>query len=141
MNLVIFVLAAWALFGLARHVLRNTMLASLVTVLWSVNPNVVLTGVEARHYDLVALFSILFIWQIIRLIPPAPNISKRRMALMALITAGGMLTHHLFLLVVAGGLVLVLCSARRYWSACWRLFITFIVGFALVALLHPSFYG
>lgn len=140
LNLVIVVLAAFALFGLARHVLRDTLLAGFVTLLWSVNPNVVLTGVEARHYDLVALFSILFMWQTIRLIRLAQGISIGRMAVLALITAGGMLTHYLFLLVVGGGLVLVLYRVRRSRSVSLRLFMAIIAGFAVFALLNPTFH-
>jgi len=120
--------------------LRDTLLAGLVTLLWSVNPNVVLTGVEARHYDLVALFSILFMWQLIRLIRPAQRISKRRMAVLGLITAGGMLTHYLFLLVAAGGMVLVLCCARRSRPTFFRLSIAIVAGFAVFAMLHPRFH-
>ena len=65
LNLFISALAALALFGLARRLLRRDVDAALVTLTWSLSRVVVATSSLARQYDLLALLVVLFVWLLV----------------------------------------------------------------------------
>jgi hypothetical protein len=131
LNCLIVALTALALFGLGRTAFRNDWQAGLLAALWVLSPATVAISTEARHYDLFALVTVLFAWQVIRM---RTTRRRRDIALLALATAAGMLTHYLFALVIVGALVLA--GLRR------RFVVTagaVLGGLVLFVVLHPGF--
>ena len=140
LNIVLAALTGLALFGLARRVLGDPLQAAAVAGVWSFSPAAIRVFAEARQYELVALLAVLFVWQCVRFCDP-PTRSPRRDALgLAALAAAGALTHFLFGLVVAAGIVLL---AVRLWPArrgllAWGL-ASVGAGYAVFSLLHPEF--
>ena len=125
LNLLIFAAAALALFGFARRLLREPLSAALVVLVWAVSPAVVPIATEARMYDLLALVSILFSWQVVRL-AEAPRLSRRGLAALALASAAGLATVFTFLLVAAATTLLYLAfkthglaMGGKYLASAW----------------------
>lgn len=144
LNLIIDVLAGAALFGLARRLLRDPVAAALVVLIWSVSPAVRLTSSMARMYSLEALFSVLFVWLLVAVTdrtqaPARPLLSA---ALLALATAGGMLTQYQFVLIVAGGIAYVLLRLVRFdRRRCVRALLSIAVGLVVVWLVEPGVFA
>lgn len=139
LNLLFFVAAALALFGLARRLLGDERGAALVTFVWAVSPAVVPISGEARMYDLLALVSILFAWQAVR-IAEMERASPRALALLGLAAACGIATAFTFALVAGGGLAwlaLRLGWRRRGQIAAAALAVA--AGFALFYAVDPHF--
>jgi hypothetical protein len=130
LNCLLAALTALALFGLGRTALRNDWEAGLLAALWVLSPATVAISTEARQYDLFALVTVLFVWQLLRI----ERLRRRDAVLLALATAAGMLTHYLFALVLAGALVIALVRRRFRVTA-----IPVLGGLVLAALLHPGF--
>lgn len=139
LNIVLAGLTGLALFGLARRVLGDPLLAAGVAAVWSLSPAAIRVFGEARQYELVALLAVLFVWQCVRF--GAPTLTPRRDALgLALLAAAGALAQFLFGLVAAAGallLVVRLWPARRGLLASGLASI--VGGYVLFALLHPGF--
>ena len=141
LNLLIDLLTGAALFGLARRLLRDDVAAALVVLIWAVSPAVRLVSSMARMYTLEALFCVLFIWALVALADPkrAPARPLLGAALLALATAGGMLSQYQFALIVVGGAAYVLIAlARVDRRRCVRALLALAVGMALVPLVQPG---
>jgi hypothetical protein len=144
LNLIIDLLCGAALFGLARRLLRDPLAAALVVLIWSVSPAVRLTSSMARMYSLEALFSVLFVWLLLgatdrERAPARPLLSA---CLFALATAGGMLTHYQFVLIVAGGAAYVLLRLVRFdRRRCVRALLSIAVGLVIVWLVEPGVFA
>jgi hypothetical protein len=141
LNLIIVVITALALFGLARHILRDPVRAALVVFIWSVSATVIPIALVARHYDLLALAAVLFGWQVIRCVDAAQPLGRTQWILLALATAFGLLTHYHFPLIVVGcGLFalfrLVKRRRRRFLAMCTSV----LVGALVFIALNPGFY-
>jgi hypothetical protein len=130
LNCLLVVLTALALFGLGRTVFRSNAEAGALAALWVLSPATVAISTEARQYDLFALVTVLFVWQLLRL----EKHRRRDLVLLALLTAAGMLTHYLFVLVLVGALVIALLRRRFRATA-----VPMLGGLVLAALLHPGF--
>ncbi len=144
LNLIIDVLAGAALFGLARRLLRDPVAAAFVDLIWSVSPAVRMTSSMARMYSLEALFSVLFVWLLVAVTdrtqaPARPLLSA---ALLALATAGGMLTQYQFVLIVAGGIAYVLLRLVRFdRRRCARTLLAMAAGLVIVWLVEPGVFA
>ena len=144
LNLIIDVLAGAALFGLARRLLRDPVAAALVVLIWSVSPAVRMTSSMARMYSLEALFSVLFVWLLMAVTdrtraPARPLLSG---ALLALVTAEGMLTQYQFVLIVAGGVAYVLLRLGRFdRRRCVRALLAMVAGLVMVWLVEPGVFA
>jgi hypothetical protein len=144
LNLLIDILAGAALFGLARRLLRDPVAAALVVLIWSVSPVVRVTSSMARMYSLEALFCVLFVWLVVQITdrqrPPAKLLLTA--VLLALATAGGMLTQYQFLLIVAGGLIFVVLMLARFdRRRCGYALLSLAAGLVLVWLVEPGVFA
>lgn len=140
LNIVLAGLGALALFGLARRVLGDDVRAAAVAFVWAVSPAVVEVFAEARQYELFGLLTILVTWQALRFAGPDGG-RRRDVALLAVATAAGLLTHYHFVIVLAGVAGLLVIELGR--TARPRL----LGGLGAVAagcvafgLLHPRFW-
>ncbi len=144
LNLVIDIATGAALFGLARRMLRDPLPAAVVTLTWAVSPAVRFTSSMARMYPLLALFAVLFVWLLLVASQhrSPPRHALRTYALLALVTAAGMLTQYQFILIVAGGALLAVAwLARTHVRRCLTVLVTLAVGLALTVLVQPGVYG
>lgn len=149
-----------ALFFLARRVMGDELLAAAVTLTWAVSPSVIDVSGLARQYDLLALVSVLTVWQALRFADPEVVIRRRDVALMALTVGAGALTHYHFALVLAGaGLVVVAGTlmgargadaesattpgpgrgSRAAWARLGWFAVACVAGALLFWVLHPEF--
>jgi hypothetical protein len=141
LNILIALLTAISLFGLASYVLGDSLEASLVVFTWALSPAVIITSFDARQYDLLALFTVLFVWQILKCSDLSKDFSWKDLFLLTILTTGGTLTHYHFSLVVIGCVVfslIKLIKKNRY-----RLLMEFIsigAGYGIFFILHPHFY-
>jgi hypothetical protein len=113
-NVVIAALATICLFGLARRVLGDALEAGLVVLVWSLSPPVIATSFMARHYDMLALMTIVFVWLLVRATDGAHRLRWYDVAAVALAAAAGMLTHYQFAIVAVGGAVYAIAKLARH---------------------------
>lgn len=141
LNTLLAALTALALFGLARRLLRSRAQAAAVSFTWLVSPAVLPISLEARQYDLLALCSVLLVWQTLRVSDTARAASPRDFGLLALITLAGALTHYQFALVAAGALCfLALRLARKKLTRLLWGVGAVAAGYLVFVQLQPDFY-
>jgi 4-amino-4-deoxy-L-arabinose transferase-like glycosyltransferase len=145
LNLVFYLLAALALFALARRVFRgDERLALVVTAVWSLSPAVVRIFAEARQYELFALLTIVFALLVVRVADP-PRPRPLDLVLLALVTAAGALTHYHFAIVAAGGAAWLAWrfgrgrAGRRDLRSLATALGAMLAGYLAFAALHPEF--
>jgi uncharacterized membrane protein len=131
-NVVIAALATICLFGLARRVLGDALEAGFVALVWSLSPPVIATSYMARHYDMFALMTIVFVWLLVRATDKSRRLRWYDVAAVGLAAAAGMLTHYQFAIVAVGGGVYAIARlARHHWR---RLLALVVVALALALL-------
>ncbi|NIM77000.1 MAG: hypothetical protein GTO21_10070 [Armatimonadetes bacterium] len=141
LNTAIALLTALTLFGFARYALGNSWQALAVACVWGFSPVVIQISLEARQYDLLALWTVLFIWQILKCSDLRRQFSWREYTVLIAVVAAGALTQYLFSLAVAGALLFLV--ARLAWKDARRLakgVLSIGVGYVIFYLLHPGFY-
>jgi hypothetical protein len=149
LNLFISALAGLALFGLARRLLRDDVDAALVTLTWSLSRVVVATSSLARHYDLLALLVILFVWLLVVVNDTRRVPRTRALVGLCLVTAAAFLTHYQFLLAVAGAVAFALGNAwlsrsavraqdQRAWRRPASALAAMAAGLGLTMLILPG---
>jgi hypothetical protein len=141
LNIGIAFVTGFLLFGFARTVLRNDLLAASVPAVWTLSPPVLATALQARQYDLLAFFAVGFAWLLTWLTAAKTRLRWWTLVLLALATAGGLLTHyHFFLALLGGGVFAVL----RLWRVDRRrlawLAGAALAGVALFVAGQPLFY-
>lgn len=108
LNVPIALATLLALFLLARRVMADELLAAAVALTWAVSPSVIGVSGLARQYDLLALVSVLTVWQAIRFADREVSLRWRDGVFLGLTVAAGALTHYHFAVVLVGvGLVVV----------------------------------
>jgi hypothetical protein len=140
-NVFISLLTTLALFGLAHYVLNDSLEAALVAFIWALSPAVVSVSSDARQYDLLALITVLFAWQVIKCTDLRKQFLFGEFGGLLLLSAAGALTHYHFFLVALGSLAfltarLIKKNAKRLIAALGSVGL----GFVLFFLLHPQFY-
>ena len=141
LNLIIATLTALSLFVLARRWLGDELEAAVVAAIWFASPPVVATSMMARHYDLVALFTVLLALAVTRAADTAKPLRARDLVLLAAVASAGMLTHYQFVLVILTGaayavIILVKRDRRRLLKTIGGM----LAGVPLFLLLDPTFY-
>ncbi len=139
LNVLLAALGGVLLFVVARAILRNELAAAGAVAIWWFSPAVVATCFEARHYDLLALFSIAFVgalWSCVT--GPAPR-RIHHWLLLTLTTAGGLLTHYHFGLLPTLAAPWVLLRTRGDPRRLLRVTAAVAVGAALFVTIHPRF--
>jgi Dolichyl-phosphate-mannose-protein mannosyltransferase len=143
LNLFIDLATGAALFGLARRLLHDSLPAALVALVWAVSPAVRLTSSMARMYPLLALFAVLFVWLLL-IATDRPESARRPLlvlALLAVVTAGGMLTQYQFVLIVAGGVALTVATLlRAELRRCLWVLASIAAGLLITVLAQPGIY-
>ena len=143
LNLFIDIATGAALFGLARRLLSDPVAAALVVLTWAVSPAVRLTSSMTRMYPLLALFAVLFVWLLLvasdRSRPPRRH--RIVLLLLALATAGGMLTQYQFVLIVTGGALLAtLTLARADLRRLGGVLAAITAGLVITVVVRPGVY-
>lgn len=139
LNAFIAALGMLLLYGLARRVLRDGVTAAAVAGLWFLSPAVIETCFEARHYDLLALWTIGYAWALLRFMESRGELRRGQGVALLLTTLGGLLTHYHFVLMLAAGGVLI--AFARGIPPGRKLFglTAMALGGALFVALHPGF--
>ena len=141
LNAVVAAIGAVVLYLLARRVLGHAMLAAVVAFCWSVSPAVIATGIQARHYDLLALWSTLLALMLLRYSEANRRLRLRDHAALLATTTAGALTHYLFWLATpVFALFWIATLARRQRSRLLRMLACIAAGYLLAAMIHPGFY-
>ncbi len=142
LNISLFLLTSLFLFQFARYLLKNSTEAGLVVFIWALSPATISTSSMARQYDLLALCTILFVWQIIRCTDLGKCFKWRDFFFLSLAGAAGMLTQYLFtVLVIPAGLVFL--SIKLFKTNKKRLMkgvASIGVGAIFFLICHPMFY-
>lgn len=113
LNSALDLLTLLLVFGAARYLLRDDLLAAVAALMWFVSPAAVDTMQEARHYSLFGLTGIAFAWQLVRVIDESHRPRHFDYAMLAALTCAGALTHYSFAMVVAAGLILAAGWSER----------------------------
>ncbi len=113
LNLLLATLTGLTLFALGRRVLGNSLLAALVVVIWTTSPAVVSISSQARQYDLLTLVTALLVLQTFRWIDMKRDATPTQWALLSLITAAGIITQYIFVMVVAAVCIVLFVSLVR----------------------------
>ena len=141
LNIGVAIVTGFLLFGFAWYVRGDPLEAALVATVWSLAAPSIATSLMARQYDLLAFFTVVFVWLVVSMTASRGRLRWWNVALLALATAGGMLTHYHFALVLLGGGVF---AAARLWRTDRRrllwLVVTAGVGVGLFIAAHPLFY-
>jgi hypothetical protein len=141
LNLFIALITFGLLSRLARRVLGNRLLGLAAAFVWLVSSVTVVVTAEARQYDLLALFTVSLALLAARMGGRGTDTPKRDVALLAAVSAGGLLTHYHFALPLAGvALWAVVVLLRRDRQSLVRLAGGLGAGVMLSVLLHPRFY-
>lgn len=141
LNIFLAILTALSLFILACYTLNNSVEAALVVFIWYLSWSVVTVSLIIRHYDLFVLIVVLFVGQIIKSVDLARQFKIREFSLLAVLTAAIALTHYLFLLVVAGGIVFSIVKLiKKNKPRLMREFASLGTGCIMFFVLHSHFY-
>lgn len=141
LNALLAATATLLLFKLALDVLGDHIGASLVASTWTTSPAVASVSLEARQYDLLALCTILLVWPIMRRSDLTRQPTMGESVVIAVSTAGGLLTHYHFALVILGCIVWL--GARLGRRDTRRLVASVAamgVGAAMFLVFHPDFF-
>ncbi|HEX7778238.1 MAG TPA: glycosyltransferase family 39 protein [Vicinamibacterales bacterium] len=104
-NALLSAVTAWLLFRFAREQLGDRQSAAVVAATWALSPAVLLSSVEARAYDLMALCTLLMVAPVVRLSYPARPAKPTTLVALAVATTAGLLTHFHFVVIVAGSVI------------------------------------
>ena len=138
LNLVFFLLSGLALFALSARILRHRVEAAAVVALWACSPMVVQLSYEARPYECLALFTILFTYMVVHCSDCRQRPRWGSYVLLALICAGGLLTHFHFVFAILAGAVYAIVTLMRHQRKALSLgTLSVIVGVCLAMVLHP----
>jgi len=141
LNMIIAGLTGLSLFVLARRLLGNELEAAVVTAIWCVSPPVVTTSMMARHYELVALFTVLFALAVVRAADRTRPLRARDLVLLASVGVAGMLTHYQFILVLLTGAAYALAVLLgRDRKRLMKIIGGMLAGLPLFLALDPTFY-
>lgn len=141
LNTGLALLTGIALFFLARRILTNPLEAALAVAVWAVSPQVVAVSDRARQYDQYALFTVLFTLIVLRVCDLRRRLNLLDGILLSLTTAGGLLTHYQFALVVLTGSVYLLVRlVKTDRGRLLRCAAALAVAALLFVALAPQFY-
>ncbi len=140
LNLVVTAVSMLALFALARYVLCDAVRAAFVAFIWAVSPSVLPISLVARHYDLLALTTILFVRQVVRCTNSVEPLGRGSLIKLALLSAFGLLTHYHFTLLIMGSGLFTLVKTVKRRRRFYKMSAAVVVGALIFVALHPGFY-
>lgn len=141
LNTLLVLVTGLILFALARRALHSPLQAALVTALWIVSHPVVTVSMWARDYELLALFGLLLVLVLYRLVDRSREPAWRDAVLLGAVVAGSLLSHYeavlyVFVVVAAAAALLVLQHQCR---RLWHVLAGFTLGVALFVAVNPGF--
>ncbi len=140
LNILISIISIPLLYFLANRILKNSIEASVVTFVWALSPTVMLISCQARQYDLLAFWTILLVFQIIRCADTARNFQSREFVFLSISTAAGALTHYNFSIIILGcSLLLVVKLVKINKRRLTAGLVSMASGLILFFLIHPHF--
>ena len=142
LNLIFFAGIFFCLITAGMKILNSFRLSLGMAFIWGVSPAVMEYIKESRPYALLALFTVIFLILLLKLMQEENKIKIIRFIAIAFIAAAGTLTHYYFALIIAAAaLVLV---AKCYYSGKWELFIKYVLSIISSIIIfiaaHPYFY-
>jgi hypothetical protein len=139
LNTLIFPVTCITLFRLARRVMVSPLYSGAATLVWAVSPAVIRVSELARAYELLGLFTLLFTWQSLKCADRRRFPEPMQLMLLAVYTAGAVLTHlHATLLVAGFTILLFTLLARHDRTRRRRTVIAMAAGLALAASAYPE---
>ncbi len=136
LNLIITAFTFSALFKIADYIFKDYTKATMVCALWFLSPAVVQMDLEARHYQLFALFSVLLSYTALKVLADK-KLSNRNIFFISLYSALGLLTHYYFTFVIGGIFILFLLRCR--FSMLTKISLCFIAAYSVFISVFPEF--
>lgn len=144
LNIFIDLLILLVLLVFALDNLRNFGEAILVPVVWILSPISIDAAAWIRHYELFALFSVLFAYLVFVIIyaPEKVKIQPLHLFLLIIVTIAGLLTHFYFAIIVGIGVLLVGVKSilTKDKTRLVVLFASLGIATFLFILIYPKFY-
>jgi hypothetical protein len=142
LNTVLVLLTVCILYGFAKFSLQNSLEAVAVALIWAVSPATISVSLEARQYTLLALITVVFVWQALKCADQSRQFRWQDIIALVLSTAAGALTHFQFSIVVLGcGLLLAARLAKANPKRMLAGFLGICAGYLLFFIVHPGFYN
>ena len=138
LNLILAVTTGVFVFVLGRRVLGDARYAALAAVVWACSYPVVVTSRMARHYDVFALFAVLFVLVSLRLADRDTRLRVGDIIALAVLTAACFLTHYEFAAFAAGTVVLFALSLWRNRRRLLTVLGAMAAGVLLAIALNPG---
>ena len=144
LNVLVFSATAPAVFGLGRYALGSDRQAALATVLWAVSPALQQITLQARPYELLGLFSVLYVWLAAKCLQePEADVGAgwHQHVFLGIVVAGGLLTHYHFALLLGAtaAFMAVRCIQGRG-RFLWGTALAMTAGTVVFVLIHPGFW-
>lgn len=140
LNILISLLSAIALFGLARLVLQSVFLSGFVSLIWIASPNILATSLVTRQYSLLGFVAILFVWSVLRCCQTDRPLNWKSLFGIGFCTAAGLLTHYHFPILIAGcGVIAIARLGRGHMRRLAKLSVAVLLGLVFFVVLHPRF--
>jgi hypothetical protein len=143
LNLIFDGLTLGLVYRMGVALLDNRRDALIVAAIWIMGPTSITTSLEARHYSLYTLLTVLFADSVFRYFYKPAHITPgvRGFALVTLSALAGMLTHYYFALAMAGaGLAVGLRSLTGDRRRIALLVVCLACAGGLFVLIHPDFW-
>jgi len=138
LNVPITLVTLFLLLLLARNVLDRPLEVAVVLVVYAVTPYFDMISIEARHYDLLTMFSVLFVWQLVRLANKQESIRTFEYVFLIITITLGALTHFQFAIVLVASLIVVVTrSYRSYRERALLLIGSVCIGYSIALVLFP----
>ncbi len=113
LNVVIDLLTILVIFGAGRAVFKAPRWAALAALVWAVSPAPLEATRMARQYALLALVSILFAWQFVRIIRSGRAARWSHYLSLTCVVFAGALTHSFFAVCVMAALLVGIQQRHR----------------------------
>ena len=144
LNLFFVPLTMLALYGLGRALRFERLESSLVVLVWALSPAVVSISALTRQYDLLTLFTVLFVWGVVRATAPGERRRSPEAVWVAAAAGAALMTHYQSILLLLGGAVFAVAAHLIGWRTQQRrpwvpALAGVIAGVVLAALLTPGF--
>lgn len=139
LNLLLAAVAALALYKLGRTLFASRLDGLAVAFCAALNPIAAYATVEFRPYALLGPATAVYLLALVRAVPSA--LTRRRTVLrgtaLALATAAGLLSHHLFGVVLIGGAAFAVAQLWRRPRELLRVGAFSVAGVALALAIFP----
>ena len=126
------------LFQFSKLIFNNIWENILVVGSFALNPATILVSLEARHYELLALCSLLLIFLTTKYVLGKATPSVSSLVWLSLVSLAGTLTHYYFLFPFSASLVIFLWAGYR--EKDWQIIkmpAVMLIGYLIAGLLFP----